>query len=260
MLNDLKPISENHSIKWMEAAIFTPQSFITPQDVFEKVRVLSGFTTYPSKKLIKPTTININREGLNISNQNIAGFAFESYKDTGDLEYFFKVENFKENRAKISLENHSYRDWRSFKKQLDANLITFSGKYDFYPQAISLSYQDEFLWQAKEKNIPVKSIFNINAELLNNKFFNSTNGSCIILSQGREEGNDYEERIEISFNNEVNRIVINHRYTQVLDELILFSEQKTKPFSTSFNKAHQKNKKILGDILTQETQHLINLK
>lgn len=264
MLEFLKPISENHSISRAIASVFIPQAFLKPQDIFEKTKDVEGFKNYPKKGMMKATTININNNNntLGISNEQIKGFIFENYDDKGSINNIFKLENSKENQSILSLENRKYNDWDTFKNQLDSDLNSFSGMNDFYVEAISLNYRDEFIWTDRNNSIPVSEIFNINSELLNRKFLSSKNGTLVLVSQGNEDnGLSYEEKTEISFNNDIKRIIIDHQYARRFNDIKLFSNlNKDKNFSSLFDIPHLENKKILKDILTVNSQNLIKLK
>jgi uncharacterized protein (TIGR04255 family) len=133
---------------------------------------------------------------------------------------------------------------------------------DFYVEAISLNYRDEFIWADRNTPIPVSDIFNIDSELLNKKFLSSKNGTLVLVSQGNEEsGLPYEEKTEISFNNDIKRIIIDHQYAKRFDDIKLFSNlNKDKNFSSLYDIAHLENKKILKEILTENSQELIKLK
>jgi uncharacterized protein (TIGR04255 family) len=262
MLKFLKPISENHSISRAVASVFIPQAFLKPQDIFEKTKDVDGFKGYPKKGMMKATTININNNSLGITNEQIKGFIFESYDDKGSINNVFKLENSKENQSILSLENRKYKDWDTFKNQLDSDLNSFSGMNDFYVEAISLNYRDEFIWTDRNSSIPVSEIFNMDSELLNKKFLSSKNGTLVLVSQGKDDNElSFEEKTEISFNNDIKRIIIDHQYAKRFYDIKLFSNlNKDKKFSSLYDVAHLENKKILKDILTVNCQKLIKLK
>lgn len=262
MLRFLKPISENHSISKAVASIFIPQSFLKPQDVFEKVKDSVGFKEYAKKGMMKATTINIKDNSLGISNDQIKGFIFEKYDDKGAIKNVFRLENIKENQSLIALEDRKYIDWISFKSKLDEDLDTFSKNNDFYVEAISLNYKDEFIWTNKSKQIAVNDIFNADSELLNKKFLNSSNGTLVLVSQGRNDAEElYEEKTEISFSNDIGRITVDHHFATRFGDIKLFKNLKKETnFSSLYEIAHQENKKILKDILSESVQELIKLK
>lgn len=260
MLKHLKPISNQHSISKIAATIFIPQIFLKPEDVFEKMKNMDGFNGYQKKNLIKARTININQNNFGISNDKVNGFLFESFDKLGSINNILIAENIKDNQSKVSIENRHYSGWKSFKEKIDEDLQTFCSGYDFYIEAIGLNYRDEFNWEDKNQKIPINEIFNIDSELLNNKFLDSKNGTLILISQGDLDNDSFEEKTEISFNNDLNRIIIDHHYAIRFRDIKLFSKlNKNSKFSTLYETAHDENKKIMKDILSVETQTLINL-
>ncbi len=260
MIEFLKPISEKHSISRVVASVYIPQIFLKPKDVFEKLKEQNVLKEYPKKELLKSTTINFHPTGVGISNDEVGGFVFESYDARGAVKDIFKLENIREKQSVISLENRSYSNWNSFLKKWAKDLGEFSSANDFYVEAIGLNYRDEFLWTSNEHKIAVKEIFNIQSELLNDKFINSRNGTCVLISQNGEHGEIFEEKTEISFNNDLRRIVVDHQYAHRFEDIQLFKSLKeNKGFIELYERAHLGNKNFLKDILTQEVQRLIGL-
>lgn len=259
MLQKLRPISEKHSIFRSVATLFVPQNFLKPEDIFDKCKDFEGFKLYPKKSLAKPTIININNNSLGISNNEINGFLFENYSEKGSINNIFKLEN-KDNRAIISLETRNYTNWQSFKQSWFTDLINFSQKIEFYVDAISLSYRDEFIWEDPSK-IPVDLIFDVKSELLNKKFIDSRNGSLILISQGSDKkGNSFEERTEISFNNDLKRIVVEHQFATKFNSFQnIIKLIESDKLDGLFDNAHSENKSILKDIFTKEVQEIIDL-
>lgn len=261
MLESLKPISENHSISRVIASIFVPQNFLKPQDIFEKTKSLEGFQSYQKKMELSATTISIADKSVNFSENKIRGFIFENYDEKGEIKNIFRLENVKDAQSVISLETRKYVDWNGFRTQFESDIKTLASKSSFYVEAISLTYVDEFIWTNKTTSIDVKSIFEIESEFLNKKFMTSKNGSLILISQGINGLQNYEEKTEISFSNDIKRIIINHQYAIKLKDIQLFEKLNTgNDFFDLFELPHDENKKILRNVLTKECQDLINLK
>lgn len=260
MIDNLVPISEEHSISKVIATIFVPQSFLKPDDVFKKNK--EGFNVYQKKSLINTTTINFKNNSLGFSQENKAkGFIFEEYDDNGVANNILKLENTRETQSIISFENRNYLGWESFRKRLLKDIKELASNNDFYVEAISLTYIDEFIWTNPNENINVQSVFDKDSELLNQKFINSKNGTLILVSQGENERYVFEEKTEISFNNDLKRIVLNHQFAIRLSEIKMFTKlAKDKEFLTYYDSAHNENKKVLKDLLTKECQQMINLK
>ena len=258
MLDKLRPVSGEHSIFRSIASVFIPQQFLRPEDIFEKTKQIESFENYPKKSLAKATTININNNSLGISNEQVNGFLFENYDQKGSIKNIFKLEN-KENRAILSLETRKYSEWKIFKDQWISDLDSFSKKNDFYLDAISLNYRDEFIWSGTE-SIPVKEIFDIDSELLNEKFLNSRNGPLVLISQVDTGGLKNEEKTEVSFNNDIKRITIDHQFAIRFNSFQLFEKLKeSDKLGQLFDIAHKENKNILKNVLAKEVQDLIKL-
>ncbi|WP_159290987.1 TIGR04255 family protein [Tenacibaculum maritimum] len=260
MIDGLIPVSGGHSITRVIATIFIPQSFLKPEDTFDKVKDLVSFSTYQKKTIIKPTTISIKNNSLGVTSDQVSGFLFEEYDVDGRLKNIFKVENIRENQSVITLENRVYSNWLDFKERFINDVKVLSEKIDLYVDAISLTYVNEFRWIKSEK-IDVNSIFNSESELLNKKFRDSKNGTLILISQGLEDKYSCEEKTEVSFNNDVKRIAMSHQYGIKLNNLELFNTiNENKEFSLYYDKAYNANKEILFDVLSEESQKMINLK
>jgi len=260
MIDNLIPIAKEHSISRVIASVFIPQSFVKPEDVFKKNK--DGFNDYQKKSLINTTTINFNNNSVGISQENEAkGFIFEEYDENGVANNILKLENIREVQSILSLENRKYLGWTAFKNRLLKDTKELASNNDFYVDAISLTYIDEFIWTNSDEKINVENIFNENSELLNQKFIDSKNGTLILISQGENDNYNFEEKTEISFNNDLKRIVLNHQYAIRLSELKMFTELTLEnEFLSLFDDAHEENKKVLKDLLTIECQKMINLK
>lgn len=262
MLEGLVPVSDTHSIKRVIATIFIPQAFLKPEDVFKKVKDSACFEKYQKKTLLKPTTISIKDNSvLGVSSNAIAGFIFEEFDDRGRPKNILKLENIRDNQAVITIENRVYNNWTEFRDKIIFDVQGLSEKVDFYIAALSLTYVDEFKWGKNEK-IPVTAIFNNDSELLNNKFFKSKNGTQILISQSEtKEGYNVEEKTELTFNNDVKRVALSHQYAIKLASFHLYDTLAEQgKFEKYFDYAHKENKLLLKEILTGETQTLINLK
>jgi uncharacterized protein (TIGR04255 family) len=255
MLEHLTPISENHSISRVIATIITPQSFVRPNDIFDKIKEDSYFNKYQRKSLTRLREINIDNSKLDISKDTINGFIFEEYNQKGNINNIFRIANSKENKALISLENRIYTNWSSFRNNLLADLDKLINNIDFYIEAISLVYIDEFGWTG-DYEIPTAEIFNNDSELLNTKFLKSKNSTSILISQTINSDILSEEKIEVSFSNVLNKIIINHQSVSKLNSINEFTKDLIEKY---LNEGHESNKSILNELLTVECKKLIKL-
>lgn len=252
------PISKEHSISRVNANIFLPQSLIKPEVIFGKLNDGNLLATYHKKGMSSSKTINLDNNGFQISNDEISGFVFEQFNAIGKSVNVFKVENLNnKTKAQISFETREYTRWDNFKERYFEDIKSLAGIFDFYIEAISLNYVDEFIWNANSK-IPVDDIFNTSAELLNSSFTNSHNGTLVTISQSeRKIGENFkEEKTEILFNNDIKRVIINHTFAIKLEDV---KEYNKELLEILFNEAHEKNKDLLDKILTDEIKQQIHL-
>jgi uncharacterized protein (TIGR04255 family) len=263
MLKHLYPISGKHSISKVVANVLIPQVILKPKDIFENLKLNQNLKTYQKKSLLKLKRI-VNFGKLNLiedaDEDSITGFIFEEFNEEGRLKNIFKIENKHEKQSVVTFETRIYEDWDNFYNRFKEDLKIFSDYLNFYIEAISLTYIDEFIWKSNDA-IAVNLVFDKNSELLNKKFLDSKNGSIILFSQNQEKNLNFEERIEISFSNRIKRIVINHQYGKKMSELELFTQLSgDNSFDEKFNEAHTENKKTLKDLLSSDVQDLISLK
>ena len=256
----LIPISGSHSISRVIANFFLAQSFAKPKFIFDKITTNNKLISYQKKGLTSSKTINIANNSFNISDDSNNGFLFEEFDGLGKSVNVLKVENTNNGKALISIENRKYSNWLNFKDKFINDIKDLSETFDIYIEAIGLTYVDEFIWNSNDI-IDVKSIFNENADLINDKFINSYNGTIVSVSQSGHinEMNFSEEKTEIVFNNQSKRIIINHTYALKLKDVSVFSTENQNEFIEYFDKAHKANKDILLDILNQEVRQRINL-
>ena len=98
----------------------------------------------------------------------------------------------------------------------------------------------------------------MNSDLLNQKFIKSYNASLRSVSQSSriDEKDFQEENTEIFFNNDIKRIIINHSYAIKLSKYDLYENINLCDY---FDSAHDSNKSVLLNLLSEGTQKLIGL-
>lgn len=258
MIENLHPVSGEHSISRVIATLHIPQLFLKPDLEFEKVKDLEIFNKYQRKSLTNVQTIDFKTEGVS-SKEEIGGFIFEEYND-GRIDNILRLQNSGGNQASISFESRLYTRWENFLPRLIEDFELLSAHLETFTSALSLVYIDEFVWDGEDK-IDVGAIFNDSSELLNKQFFGSENGTIISITQDRNngEGREIEEKIDVSFNNKIKRISINHQCLVRLEDLLLYSKEVESTIKDSFNLAHNRNKIAIKDVLSKEVQDLIKL-
>lgn len=252
-----KPISGNHSISRVIANVIIPQQVIKPKYIFDKLALDNNLSNFQRKGLTETKAIQIVNDIPNTS-KFIDGFIFEEFVD-GISNNVFRLKN-ENNRANLTFENKIYTNWKIFKDKLRIVLDSTSEKMPIFIEAISLTYIDEFVWTSSEK-IDLKTVLNIESELLNKDFFNSYNGTLVFLSQSAPRDNVAfeEQKTEIVFHNVMKRIIINHTMAIKFKELIVYDQNSQNMVFENFDLAHRKNKNLLKLILREDVQKLINL-
>lgn len=261
MLQGLKPSSGNHSIKNAEAQIFVPQLFLAVEEDFKKFQTVDVFSSFQKKGLIKPTTISINNNGLGVDQSQVSGYIFERFESDGSLKDIFRVEN-NNNRSVLSLSTRKYSRWENFKQEQLKLVYQALDELKPYINAISFTYLDEFDWRGNSA-IPVNEIFNSSSELLNKKFLASQNGTLVLISQGltEEENLITEEKIELSFNNDLRKVQISHQFLIKFKSLVrILKIEQAQNLDKYFEIVHQEHKKFLSDLLTDDCKELIEFK
>ena len=264
MLNNLHPIRGGHSINRSTISLYLPQEVIRPEKLFEKVNQNLYFSShYQRRSLIYSRVISFKNEKSSLSivdeklKENIIGFIFEQFNDSGEIENIITLQN-DEDKASISFETRKYVNWENFSARFLEDFNHLISQHEFYFEALSLTYIDEFIWKSEDK-IPVEDIFDKDSELLNSKFLKSNNGTIALYSQN--EDNNIEEKTEISFNNDLKRIQIIHQHATkfigLLDSATLLKQSN---INMILDVAHLSNKETLNDLLTIAIKDMINLK
>jgi len=260
MLDSLKPISKEHSIARVTATFILAQDILKLENLIERLKIMPEFSRYQRKVIQKARKIKVNFDGTGEKNDvdSVVGFVFEEFDETGQIKNLIRVTNdIDQNRGLIIFETRKYERWDSFFFTMKNDIGAIFSTNRYYTKAINLNYVDEFRWVSNDV-IPVNEIFNIESELINKKFLNSENGSILMLSQNKEL--NVEESTEISFNNRLKRIVINHQFgTEFKDilsnEEVLYSEL----LKDQFKIAHDANKEMLSDLLTDTVSARIGI-
>ncbi len=257
MTKYLKPISKDHSITKAVVTFYIPQAIIEPDVYFRKAIASNHFNHFQKKGLTTYRHINIDKDRFNISENKTNGFSFEEY-NYGNIANLLQLINIDDHNAKYVFETREYLGWKDFRRRVVDELEKIKDVIDFFVSGLSLTYLDEFLWE-NETKIDVEKIFNQSSELLNKKFFDSQNGFLSLISQKEDENMRYEEKTEVTFNNTIKRIALGHEFASVFDKSILIKDFATEDVFIHLEKAHQANRDILRDVLSEETCEIIKL-
>lgn len=263
MLENLIPVLESHSVSRCQIRLYIPQEFIKPEKMLERINKEEYFISKYQRRSTRSTkTFSIKNEKNNFSvvdendKDNVIGFNLEQFNENGELENVLNLQN-ENKKSSITFETRKYNRWNVFFERFLSDLSNLIKDNDFYFEAISLTYIDEFIWISEDK-IPVNDIFEPNSELINNKFLKSKNGTIILFSQN--EDLDIEEKTEVSFNNELKRVQIIHqhatKFKDLLDKNTLIVGNRLK---TILDLAHDSNKEMLKGLFSTDVKNKINL-
>ena len=255
----LEPISNGNSISRVTASIYTPQSILNPVKYFERLKEDPRFHKYQKKGVIHQKNIGIiNEKEFDISENKNVGFIFEEFEDGNSINVLKLENNDRNDKAILSIENKKYNSWTEYKARFLEDFKCISETVDLYVEALVLNYIDEFIWNSNSEKIDINGIFNVNSDLLNQKFIKSYNASLRSVSQSSriDEKDFQEENTEIFFNNDIKRIIINHSYAIKLSKYDLYENIN---LSDYFDSAHDSNKSVLLNLLSEGTQKLIGL-
>lgn len=263
MLDNLHPILGGHSVNRSTISLYLPQEVIKPEKLFDKINKEQYFSAkYQRRNLIYSRIISFKNDKNALSivdeklNENIVGFVFEQFNLNGEIENILTLQN-DNNRALISFETRKYIRWENFFNRFFEDFSKLAFQHEFYFEALSLTYIDEFIWKS-ENDIPVEEIFEKDSELINSKFLKSKNGTIVLFSQN--EDNNIEEKTEISFNNELKRVQIIHQHATKFKDLLATNNLIEKNYlKNKLDVAHMSNKETLKGLLTQTVKEKINL-
>lgn len=258
MLEHLKPISKNHSISKAVATIYLAQPVLRPELVLNKLTSKADFSDYQKKSLgrLKKVQFDVQKNTIQEDDNDISGFLLESFNEAGKVKDIFRLQNGQDNNPTIlALETRSYIVWDDFYKKIEKDFSSFADEYSFFINGISLTYIDDFNW-ISDLPIPIKEIFKTDSEFLNQQFLLSKNGSITLFTQNDDES---EEKTEIAFSNKVKKVIINHQFARKINTLGFQEFHASEDFKKYFQEAHDANKEILRNLLTDEVQDLIKL-
>lgn len=255
----LRPVKETHSISRAVANFYLAQNFPESQIILEKIVSLGKFASYSRKGSISEKLIQFGDRAVNVRDNKNNGFVLERFQN-GVSSDILKMENTPNGKSVINIETRSYTRWNNFADNLKQDLQELTSFKSFYVEAIGLTYVDEFLWKGNNP-IDVKSIFNETSEMLNDKFLTSRISSIVstFIDTQVEGYNLGEERSEISFSNDLKRVTISHTYVLQFLKLKELEQHTSDEFVDELETIHDKNKAFLREILSEETQHLIQL-
>ncbi|MBG8555040.1 TIGR04255 family protein [Hymenobacter guriensis] len=274
-----KPNSGAHSVKEASAAIFV-SSEITPIREFislsQDVKEINEL--YPQYQLIiktESTFDSVSEEESSKQKQDEsstplttdleAGFALAFVNENSVATKIFQGVNEGEGRVFFSYHDMEYVRWINFKERLSKTLCLFQEQLSKYtPEAIGLTYIDEYLWE-KESKIDYNKIFSKETDQLPKSFFQegNTDSEITTTSNFKKNGYSFFVRLHINptYSEDSNVLRITHNAVYIDDNISLenLESQDKNSVLDILQASHELNKDILKSILNKETIDLIKL-
>lgn len=264
LLDHLKPIAQEHSLRQVIANIFLLQPIVEPKRYESLLRDFKN--RYQKFELTTSNTLGFRIDkGVLINHENRlskeSGYRFVGFEN-GRLSKILKHENRDLNNQEkgiISYYSLNYPEWNNFKKNLFEDLNVINNIDNSFFNAISLNYLNEFTWDSDD-DIPINEIFNSGADFLSEKFFNSQNSSFLISTEDFEGDKQVVEKLEIVVSKQNKKIVTNSELAFRFGTNFKLESSiiKTK-LNEEFELVHDKLKGTLRRLFSEEVKNKINL-
>lgn len=261
----IRPINGNHSIREAVISVFLANPIIKPSRFRELIEAdLSGefqhFENVGNLQLhvkqkdgiIESSVSEIEKDG---------GFRFSAF-NKGKISKVLQSNN-DSKRNFISYHRLDYVDWPEFYANYIKCISAVSNfQKDLFVTAFSLHYIDDFLWVDKESRIDLSLIINKTSQAIPQNFYTSLSTNYILTTEvSAETGGTIFDRLELNVDSKIKpSITISHNITRPLQDVISLAElRQSDEFRTELYSAHDRNKGLLKDILTQDVTKLIKL-
>lgn len=263
MLANLRPVSNENSIRQVIGSVFSKSKLIEPKRFEKYLNELKGYQKF---ELIQQNAFNISFNGKN-SNDNIissredVGFRLVAFNE-GRINKIFSIEQKQSEFNDLTLYNHQslkYPKWEFFKNDLINDLEIISKEDNPFISAIALNYLNEFAWESDD-DIVIDEIFNKDAGYMSTKFFNSQNSSFLISTENYKTNYKSIEQLEIVVSKQRKIIQINSQLVfELVNPVKLSSSIFDNSLSDYFEEIHIDIKKTLQTLFTKEVKSKINL-
>ncbi len=265
MLENLKPVSNNNSLRQVTSSVFSNTPLINPSRFEKYIDELNGYQKF---EVIKKNAFNIQIKNSNINSNNLTskevevGFRIVGFEEGRTNKLLIAQEN-NINNGKLSVYNYQslkYPTWNNFKLGFLNDFRIISIEDNPFINAISLNYLNEFYWDSND-DIVIDEIFNKDADFLPKKFFNSQNSSFLINTEDYKDTFKSIEKIEIVVSKHKKTIQINSQLVFELIDPIKFNDSiVNNKLSEYFEDIHSEIKNTLNFLFTEEVKTKINFK
>lgn len=263
LLQNLEPISGTNSVSQVVASIFVNGSLPEPN----RFRKFLEKLNYQKFDLIKSRTLRIKLNSDNEFNktsglENDRGFRLNSFSD-GRINNLIHGEQIVDEESvvtRFSFYSFRYYGWSDFLDKILNELLLITREDNNFVKAISLDYNNEFLWTG-ESDILVEDIFNSKNNYLSRSFFESKNSTFQLETESRKGEDNLIETIEILIDSKNSTVKLK---VQVVVELGVIKKVESlienSHIMTQFNLLHDAVKARLDDLLKEEVKQLISFR
>jgi len=261
LLDSLKPVSNNNSLRQVVATIFSPGNLVNPKRFKQYLGVLNcqKFEILTQRIFTIGGNQNLTNENQNSSKE--IGYRMIGYND-GRIKKVIHTEEKKlahKDMVVMNFQSLDYPGWDNFVKEVLNDFFEVSKEDNPFIQAISLNYVNEFVWASNEM-IPIDEIFDRNADFMSNKFFNSQNTSFSINTEEYKQSYKAIEQLDINVSGLNKMIQIKSQVVFELSQSMKLNDSiENGSLKEHFETIHTEIKKNLNSLFTQEVKRKINL-
>jgi uncharacterized protein (TIGR04255 family) len=268
-LDFLKPFSEKNAIEEVVFMLyFDNRTPISKPPQYKKLHEGDFQKDFPKFETLALNSFTLNQFGVQ-SKSNILenGFTFEQYKPNGGLLYRMRGELGLPEQGEGSWIAINILDYESWTIESDRAYRWLNKILDVEDQidvkAISLHYIDTFIWESETK-LPFNEIFNADSEYKPKKINDEALRWQSSMSYDEVlEDNSLTTQLKISMDhnivNQFKRIRIENPLKIDYKTSIEFKSSLPEKIIEDFKYLHDKNKKVMKDILTKEVCKKIDM-
>lgn len=264
IIEKIRPISGNHSIKEAVISVFLANPLIKPERFGQLIE--SNFKDFFQQfEHVHQFAFEIRNDPSGIRNfpgpSEVVGFRFLSFEKGARKRVLQGINE--QQRSFLSYHSFIYDSWSRF---YEDSVKCFQGitelQSDIFINAFSLHYIDEFLWIDPANPIDVGTLFRRDTRYIPSEFFQSSQTTyALVTERVLDAVTKYFDRLEIVVDSKIRPLIrVSHNITQPLKEPKTLKELlQLEDFGRILTLAHTHNKELLKDVLTKDVARLINI-
>lgn len=251
--------NKNHGIKECVFTIFLKSPIKNLEDFpkFFKSNLLEIFDKYEIVKTFSFTFSNNPNEKNRQEVNDLGGYKLFKLEANTKPQIVCQFVNEKD-RQYVALHCFEYVSWKTFRESMNVVFFALSKYINIGVSAFNLYYLDEF--KSNKEEISIESIFRKQSDLLPSGFFKSQSSFLVFNTQRHENSDkfDYFDKIELKVQNGI--MSIGHSTIISIEEENFKNLIQSEMFWRRIEWAHDNNKLLLKDVLSEEIQEFVGLK